>query len=114
MGSMPSGVLGKKLAEVQSHQSRKQKKIFGYGVLAIFAVLFAVAFVYLAIQLDRARTQLQQAEESSPQRPAADVGDTTGLPPDNVTEATQPTESPAAGADTTAFRQQFMQPVGAI
>ncbi len=125
---MSPGVLEKKLAEVQSHQSRK-KKIFGYSVLAIFAVLFVVAFVYLAIQLDRARPQLleflgladiswqldrarpqlQQAEESSPQRPAADVGDTTGLPPDNVTEATQPTESPAAGTDTTAFRQQFMQ-----
>lgn len=105
---MPSGVLKNKLAEEQSHQSRKQKRIFIYGALGIFAVLFTVAFAYLVIQLDRARTRLQQTEASSPQRPAADAGDTIVLLPNNVTEAPQPAEDPAAGADSESFRQQFM------
>ena len=112
---MSPGGIEKKLAEAQSNQSKKRKRIFGYGALAIFTALLVVAFVYLVIQLDRARTQLRQVEtsveasvEASNSQPVADAGDTAALPPNDATEITRPANADEKNTGAGVFRRQFM------
>ena len=112
---MPSGVIEKKLAEAQSKRSKKRKRIFSYGGLTVFAGLLIAALVYLIVELDRARTQLQQAgtpgSGSDPQpQPVTNAGDTIALPSNGAAQITQLPESSTTDTDDDqVFRQQFLQ-----
>ena len=117
----PSSAFEKKLAEAQSGQSKKRKKIFGYGVLAVSVALAVAAFSYLAIQLDRARTQLrateqtEQAEQAEQAAQPFDEYDITAPPQNKNTDDAQPADSVATDADAGAdsYREQFMAQLAA-
>ncbi len=106
---MSSGVLQKKLAGVQSRQSRKRKRILGYSALAILVALLSGVFAYLVVQLDSARTKLQVAEELHLQGSGIDASNIAATPQSKTTEVTQPAENVAASADIQVVRAQFMQ-----
>jgi len=98
----PSSALEGKLAEAQFSRSKKRRKIAGYGAVVVVAALLLVTLAYLSIQLDRARTQLQQIGQSagqlSLQPPPLDagVGGITAPPPNQALESSQSVQSTRA------------------
>ncbi len=102
-------MLEKKLAEARDNQTKKRKRIWGYGVLLACATLLAVAFTYLAVQLDRTRAKLQEVEGSAPQWSGGQTGNPAAPLQDPTTRTLPPTDDASAGADTQSFRRQFMQ-----
>lgn len=109
-----------KLAAARASQSKKQKRIAGYGGLAIFIALLVGAFAYLTVQLERARSELQaqQAPQSNvPQIENVEVTPPAIKPPtppaNNAAAQIEPPllrETPSASADARArFMQQLAQ-----
>ena len=90
-----------KLTEAQSNQSRKQKRMFGYAALAIFALLFSAVLIYLISQFDLVRSKPQGTEQSGRQSTDSDIGGIT-------TRSTQPASPLEEDAGAGVFREQFM------